>query len=79
MDSLYDLLSGKNFDEPPEIAAIKDYIRQKYNAEATVSIRDKDILVVIGSSSLASRLRFDIQNLREAAKTDKRIVLRIKS
>jgi hypothetical protein len=79
MDSLYDLLSSKNFDEPPQIAAIKDYIRTKYNAEASVTMRENDILVVIKSSSLASRLRFDMPKLKESAKTDKRIVLRINS
>jgi hypothetical protein len=78
MDSLYDLLAGKNFDEPSEMAAIKDYIRQTYNSDASVSLRDKDILVVVHSSSLASRLRFDMPKIKEAAKTEKRIILRIK-
>jgi hypothetical protein len=77
MDSLYDLLAGKNFDEPSEMAAIKDYIRQTYNSDASVSLRDKDILVVVHSSSLASRLRFDMPKIKEAAKTEKRIILRI--
>lgn len=79
MDSLYELLAGKNFDEPPEIAAIKDYIRQNYNAEASVSLRERDILVVVPSAGLASRLRFDMPKLKKAAGTEKRVVLRIGS
>ena len=79
MDSLYDLLAGKNFDEPPEIAAIKDYIRQNYKAEATVSLRERDILVIVPGAGLASRLRFDMPKIKKAAKTEKRIVLRIGS
>jgi hypothetical protein len=79
MDSLYELLAGKNFDEPPEIAAIKDYIRQNYNAEATVQLRERDILVVVPSAGLASRLRFDMPKLKKVANTEKRIVLRIGS
>jgi hypothetical protein len=77
MDSLYDLLAGKDFDEPPEIAAIKDYARQQYNSEVQVQIRDQDILVKVPSASLASRLRFDVPKIKAAAKTDKRITFRI--
>jgi hypothetical protein len=79
MDSLYELLAGKNFDEPPEIAAIKDFIRQNYNAEATVQLRERDILVVVPSAGLASRLRFDMPKLKKVANSEKRIVLRIGS
>ncbi len=77
MDSIYDLLAGKNFGEPPEIAAIKDFVRQHYNAEATVQLRERDILVIVPSAGLASRLRFDMPELKKAAKTEQRIVLRI--
>jgi hypothetical protein len=79
MDSLYELLAGKNFDEPPEIAAIKDFIRQNYNAEATVQLRERDVLVVVPSAGLASRLRFDMPKLQKVANSEKRIVLRIGS
>ena len=79
MDSLYDLLAGKQFDEPPEIAAIKDFIRQNYKAEATVQLRERDILVVVPSAGLASRLRFDMPKLKKIANTEQRIVLRIGS
>jgi hypothetical protein len=79
MDSLYDLLAGKNFEEPPEISAIKDFVRLHYNAEATVQLRERDILVIVPSAGLASRLRFDMPKLKKAAGTEKRIVLRIGS
>lgn len=79
MDSLYDLLAGKNFDEPKEIGGIKDFVRQHYNADVTVQLRDADILVVVPSAGLASRLRFDLPKLKKAIGTEKRIVLRIGS
>ena len=79
MDSLYDLLANKNFDEPTEIAAIKDYARQMYNAEVQVSVKNKNIVVVVPSASLASRLLFDLPKLKRELKTDKTIVLRIGS
>ena len=77
MDSLYDLLAGKDFDQPTEIATIKDFVRSNYNAEAQVQLSDKAIIVQVGSAPLASRLRFDLPKLKEKLKTDKRIILRI--
>lgn len=79
MDSLYDLLAGKNFDEPTEVAAIKDYIRARFNSEATVALRDPDIIVTVASAALASRLRYDMPKLRETTKVTKKIILRIGS
>jgi hypothetical protein len=78
MDSLYDLLAGRNFDEPPEVGAIKQFIRENYKADAEVAVREKDIVVTVGSAPLAGRLRFDIQRLRDFAKTEKHVILRIK-
>lgn len=77
MDSLFDILSDKDFDAPPEIQAIKKYVRDTYNAAVSVSIRERDILVIVPSSSLAGRLRFDMPKIKELLHTDKRIVLRI--
>jgi hypothetical protein len=77
MDSLYDLLAGKDFDQPPEIEAIKQYVREHYAKEVGVALRDKDIVVSVPGASLASRLRFDMPKIKEAVKTDKKIVLRI--
>jgi hypothetical protein len=78
MDSLYDLLAGKDFDQPPEIEAIKQYVRERYAKEVSVTIRDKDIVIGVPGASLASRLRYDLPKLKEAVETDKNIVLRIK-
>jgi hypothetical protein len=77
MDDLASLLANKNFEEPPEIAAIKQYIRDTFDADAQVHVREKDIIVSVNSAALASRLRFATQPLKAAAATDKRIVLRI--
>lgn len=78
MDSLYNLLSNKNYDEPPEVAAIKGYIRSMYNAPCSVSVRGSSIVVQVTSAALAGKLRFDMQNLQAAAETDKKIILRIR-
>jgi len=77
MDSLYDLLAGKDFDEPPEIGAIKQYVRDKYQSDVGITMRERDIVVTVTSAALASRLRFDMQNLVKTTKITKKIVLRI--
>ena len=77
MDSLYNLLADRNYDEPPEIAAIKTYVRDKYQATVEVDVRENDIIVHTPSASLASRLRFDLPKLREASKSNKNLVLRV--
>lgn len=78
MDSLYDLLAGKDFDQPPEIEAIKQFVRERYAKEVSVTIRDADIVVSVPGAPLASKLRYDMQKLKQAVGTDKKIVLRIK-
>jgi hypothetical protein len=77
MDSLYDLLSSKDFDEPPEIGAIKQYVRDKYQSDVGITMRERDIVVTVKSAALASRLRFDMQNMIEKTNVSKKIVLRI--
>lgn len=77
MDSLQDILAGKQYDEPDEIAAIKRFIRDEYQSDAGVTLRERDIVVQVPSAALATRLRYDMQRLQQAAGSDKRIVLRI--
>jgi hypothetical protein len=79
MDSLSDLLAGKGFEEPPEVAAIKSYVRDTFGADVQVQLRDNGILIVTSSAALASQLRFATQALREVAQTDKRLFFRIGS
>lgn len=77
MDSLFDVLAGKNFDEPAEIRAIKHYVCDTFQAEVGVEVRERDIVVSAKSAALAARLRFAMPQLQAAAQTTKRIVLRI--
>jgi hypothetical protein len=77
-DSLFDILSRKDFDEPPEITAIKEYVSEQFQEAVEVIVRERDIIVTVASAALAGTLRFQIPKLRKAAKTDKRIILRIR-
>jgi len=77
-DSIADLLARKDFDEPSEIKAIKDFIRTTFDEDCEVLLRERDIVVTVASSSLANALRLKINGLRQAAKTKKRVILRIR-
>lgn len=77
MDGLNDILRRKDFDEPPEIRAIKEYVRRYYDAEVNVSVQQHAILVRSRSAALIGSLRMNLPKLQEAAATDKRIMFRV--
>lgn len=77
-ESLFDIFSRKDFSEPPEIVAIKGYVREHFDAEIEVIPRDHDIILTVASASLASVLRFHARKLQTAASTKKRLVIRIR-
>ena len=77
-NSLADLLANKDFDEPDEMKAIKSYVQNNYQVDVEIQMRDKEIIVTTPSAALANTLRLKLPELRKAAATDKRIVLRIR-
>ena len=77
MDNLNDILQRKDFDEPPEIRAIKDYVRRYYDADVKVTMQPHAIVVAARSAALIGSLRLHLPKLQKAANTDKRIMLRI--
>lgn len=77
MDSLFDILGGKDFSLPPEAAAIKDYIRNEFHQEVEVMVRDKDIVITGRGSAFINTLRLRGPAIKRTAGTDKRLVFRI--
>jgi len=77
-DSLLDILARKDFDEPPEIKAIKQYITEHFNEAVEVLVREREIIITVPSAGLAGTLRFYVRQLQKAANTSKRIILRIR-
>jgi len=77
-NSLADLLANKDFDEPEEMRAIKQFVQEHYQADVEIQIREKELIVTTPSAALANTLRLKLPELRKAAATDKRIVLRIR-
>jgi hypothetical protein len=77
MDSLDDILRNKDFSEPRESKAIKNFVKKRFNEIVTVQLQKNSIIIVSGNSSLADSLRQLGPQLQEAAKTDKKLFFRI--
>jgi hypothetical protein len=78
MDSLSDILSNKDFDEPSEVVSLKKYVRDNFKAEISVSVRNNDLVVAVQSAALASTLRMRSPEIKRRCQiTDKRLIFRI--
>lgn len=76
MDSLLDILGRKDFDTPPEVAAIKQYIRQEFDQEVEVTVRDHEIIIAARSSAFINSLSLRGPAIKRAANTNKRLRFR---
>lgn len=77
MDSLFNLLGHKNFDEPPESASLKKFVEDEYKTAVTVIVREKDIVVTAPSAALVSTLRLRSPEIKRRCQLAKRLVFRI--
>jgi hypothetical protein len=77
MDDIRDILQRREFDEPAEMRAIKEYVRRYYNAEVHVTMQPHSIVVAARSAALIGSLRLNLPKLQAAAGTETRIMLRI--
>ncbi|MDB5175836.1 MAG: hypothetical protein JWM81_694 [Candidatus Saccharibacteria bacterium] len=77
MDSLFNILANRNFDEPPEVASIKKFVFDNYQTDVSVAVRDKDISITVPSAALASTLRMRLPEMKRRCQIDKKILLRI--
>lgn len=76
-NSIGDILSDKNFAEPPEIRQIKQFVQDTIGLSAAVSITTDAFIVSVPSAAGAGALRPHINKLQNQLKSDKRIILRI--
>ena len=67
MDDLSNILSRKDFDSPPEVRAIKAFVRRYYDAEVNVKVQAHAIVISARSAALIGSLRLNLPKLEEAA------------
>jgi hypothetical protein len=77
MDSIAELLGNLNHAEPPEMVAIKQYVRKYFRTVPGVTMQSAHIIITVPSASLAGALRTHLYQIQEYAKTTKRLVIRI--
>lgn len=77
MDSLYDILGRKDFDEPPEALAIKKYVHEQFDESVAVTVKEKEIIVAAPNAALASTLRMRVLQLQKLIGEKKRFIFRI--
>ena len=77
MDGIGDILRAKDFDTPPEVQAVKEYVMRHYKSEVKITVQPKSLLISARSASLIGSLRLNAPALQRAAKTDKKLIFRI--
>lgn len=77
MDSLFNILSRKDFDEPPEMASIKKYVRDEFKVDVGVQVRDRDIIIKVPNAALATTLRLRGPEIKRRCQLTKRLTFQI--
>jgi hypothetical protein len=77
MDSLLNILSSKDFDEPPEMASIKKYVQDEFQLAVGVQVRARDIVISVPNAALANTLRLRGPDIKRRCQLDKRLTFRI--
>jgi len=79
MSSIADILAKKDYDEPPEVEIIKEFVRESFNSNVGVIMQNKQIIIVSKSAALAGTLRMHVRTIQQLCGTDKKLVFRIGS
>lgn len=77
MDSLHDIMSRKDFDEPQEALAIKKYVREQFDETVAVTVKEREIIIAAPNAALASTLRMRVLQLQRLIGEKKRLIFRI--
>ncbi len=77
--SIQDILSRRSFDEPDEIAIIKQFVLTHFEHQPRVKITDQAIIITVSSAALAGALRPRLHELTILSKTKKRLAIQIGS
>lgn len=77
MDSLFSILSDKDFSEPPEIASIKKYVHDEFKVEASVKLSGENLIVSVPSPALVNTLRLRSPEIKRRCQLDRKLIFRI--
>ena len=77
MDSLQDILGGRDFTPPSEIETVQEYVQRRYKSKCRVQLQRGKVIINVRSASLAQTLRLDQQRLIEACNLTAPPIIRI--
>lgn len=76
MQSLSEILSNRNFDEPTEVTALRSYIYTQYDVTPTITVQKDYIVLRVPSAALANNLKMDQLAISRFCKLTKKLVIR---
>lgn len=77
MDSLKDILSKKEVDQPTEVTALKRFCLEEYNFEANIKITPQYIIVFVPNGILATELRMRQKEIIRRCQLTKKLMFKI--
>ncbi len=77
MDSLQSILLNKKPQEPPQIMALKTYVKTNHGVDIQVFAHKKHYIIQVPGASIAQKLRMENHEIIESCKLDKKLVIHI--
>ena len=76
VDSLQDILGQKDFSEPVEVEALKEYVKRHYNVSSSVRLQRDTLILSVPNSALAATLQMNRHNIAQSCNLSKKLVIR---
>ena len=76
-DSLSDIMKKRGYDEPPEVARIKEFVLAEVGITPKVAMNNDAFFVTLPSAAAAGTLRFKLFQLQRELGHSRKIVLKI--
>lgn len=74
---LGDVLTGRNYGEPPEIRQIKEFVHAEIGLMPAVSVNAETFVIRVPSAAAAGALRTKLFQLQKQLDDKRRLVIRI--
>jgi hypothetical protein len=75
VDEIANILNKNQRQEPPEFAAIKKYIKDKYDENCKLSLRNQSIVLAVSNSGLATTLQLEKATLIKTCQLKKSLFI----
>ena len=77
MVQISEILANRGSNEPPEIKAIKAYVKKQFDADVSVGVQKNQITISAPNSALAATLQLNKPDILKLTGGGKRLVIRI--